>query len=810
MTGRSRTSLGWRIISRAWKRPGEAVLAVSALGLGLGASTAMVCILQGILARPLSASAAERLITIRAEGGTETSLPGISPEELRAWRRDARSLQAICGWSWLSEVFSGDGVSAEDEKGAFVSSDFFRVIGIWPALGRAFREDEERPGARAVVVISDALWRRRYHADPRVVGRTIVLGGAPAEVLGVMPHGARLPADGDFWAPLGPVLGSSGELSGLAVVREGVTRAQLGQELRMISDQAAKTGVSPSSNGRRVIVLPFARAFAQSSEAILSLLSIAALAVLLIACVNVTVLLLLRSAQRRHELAVRAALGGRPAGLFTLALSEVAFLALCGGAVGFLVAALCLRLYRATGGFVQASWITIELDGRALLPMAITVFVVTVIAGVGPALHSARVSPAELLRVHPAEAGPLRSRSAARWLLVPLEVCLSSALLVCAFQMIQSVHDLYAFDLGPQPEKVWTARLLLDSREHPTQASRMSFFRELAAETREIPGVAAIAYADHQVVEPRPPADIELEDGVSGARARWSVISEGFFATLGRQLIKGRDFSEQDRRGKLPVVLVNESFARHYIAGDPLGRRIRLVGEGAQWAKEESPAPWRTIVGVVPDLYLSWDDHGSIVDKESVEGIYLPMGQQRNVFGMAVLVRTWEAPSALAHRFRKVLQRLAPSTPASYAGTLAQRLGDATARERLLRSLLTVFALAAVTLTGISLYGLVSSLAARRRREIAIRMSLGSRRIDIVALVAREASLQVLAGAAAGVAISSASARSFSSILVGVAALDWRLMAAVVGVLAAIVVAACLFPVRQALRLDPMANLRAE
>jgi putative ABC transport system permease protein len=804
----------WRLIPRrVWKRPGESLLAILALGLGIGVSTAMACILQGILARPLPASAAERLVTVTAEGVAEATPPGISPQELGAWRREARGLGAICGWSWLSETFSGDGMSAEDEKGAFVSADFFRVIGTWPARGRAFGEDEERPGARAVVVISDALWRRRYRSDPRVFGRTVVLGGAPAEIIGVMPPGVRLPADGEFWQPLGPVLGSSGELSGLAVRREGVTLAQVRQELRTISEQVVTPGAMAAGSGRRLVVLPFARAFARPSGAVLSLLTIAALAVLLIACANVAVLLLLRSGGRRHELAVRAALGGRPGSIFTLALSEVTLLALGGGVAGLLVAAVCLRLYRATGGLVQASWIVIQLDARALLTVAVAVVVVTAVAGVGPALHAARVSPAELLKVHASEAGPLRSRSAARWLLVSVELCLSSALLVCSFQMIQSVHDLFAFDLGPQPEKVWTTRLLLDSTEHPTQASRMSLFRELAAETRQIPGVVSVAYANHQVVEPRPPIDIELEraaPGLAGRTARGTLISEHFFSTLGRQVIRGRDFSGQDRRDSVPVVIVNESFARHYIAGDPLGRRIRLAGEEGRWAGEDAPAPWRTIVGVAPDLYLAWDADGSLVDRKSVDGVYLPMAQQRNVLGMAVLVRTLGDPAALARSFRAVLQRLAPSTPPSYSGTLAQRLAQATARQRLLQSLLTIFALAALALTGISLYGLVSFLAGRRRREIAIRMSLGARRIDVAGLVARETSLQVLVGSVAGLAISAASARSFSSLLVGVAALDWWLAAGVASLLGGVAVAACFLPVRRALRLDPMANLRVE
>jgi predicted permease len=809
-----RVATSWRLtLRRAWKRPVESLLAISALGLGIGISTAMACILQGVLAPPSPSSASDRLISIRVDGSGEPAVADLSLEELRAWQHGVRGLSAICGWSRVGEIFSGDGVSAEEENGAFVSSDFFRVIGTWPALGRAFRADEDRPGARSVVVIGDALWRRRYRSDPRVVGRTVLLGGGSREIIGVMPPGSRLPADGDFWQPLGAVDGPAGQISGLAALREGVQLAQVRHELMLISDQVIKTSTLGGGNARRLIVLPFAFAYARSSGAVLGMLSVAALAVLLIACANVAVLLLLRTGLRRHELAVRAALGGRPSSIFWLALSEVMILALGGGAAGLLVAAVCLHLYRATGGLVQASWIATQLDARALLPLIAAVIVVTAVAGVGPALYASRVSPSELLKVNPAESGPFRSRSAARWCLVSFELCLSSALLVCAFQMIQSVHDLFAFDLGVKPEQVWTALLALDLREHRTPASRMSFLRELSAATQELPGVTAVAYANYQVAGPTPPpTNIEFEHAAPGSAAnstRWSVISEGFLATLGRHVIKGRDFSGEDRRPTAPVVIVNESFARRFFKGDPLGRRIRLAGEGARWAGEGDPAPWRTIVGVAPDLYLAWDDYGSIVDSRHVEGIYLPMSQ-RDVFGMEIIVRTVGVPASFARNFRTLLQRVAPSTPPEDPGTLAQRLTQATVRHRLLRGLLTVFALAALVLTGISLYGLVSFLAARRRREIAIRMSLGARRLDVMALVAREATLQLLMGSVAGLAISAGLARSFSSLLIGVSALDWRLAVSVVALLAGVTVVACLSPVRQAIRLDPMANLRIE
>ncbi len=788
-------------------RPMQALAAILALALGIGLTTAMFSIIDGSLLRGLPWKGADRLV--RVTRGSLTS-GGALPAEVAAWGERQASFSALVPWFAVDETFRGDGQPAESLHGAYVSARFFRAVGMAPVLGRAFLPEDDRERAPKVVVLGEELWHRRYQRDPRVLGRLVYIGGDPATIVGVMPKGFKFPLDQEYWLPLGPVLPSVSlnhiPLDLFGRLREGVSLERAQAEL----DSLAAGVTRPEKEAVHTLVRPFTEAYTESARKPLWLLMGAVTGVLLIACTNVSNLLLAWGAFRERDLAVRAALGAERWRLASPVLTEALLISILGAAAGLAVAQVCLRLYNAAGGLVQSFWVDVRLDFRALVFTAVVTLGVALLAGSLPALRVSRTDPGRTLKERQSQGG--MDLRLGRWgkSLVTVQVALSCALLGGTWQMIASVRNLYRNDFGDSPERVWTALVVLDTDRFSSPGDWLRFYGELRRGLETIPGVHSAALASHLPATPTPRADVAVEglaEPTNGpaATARWSVVSSGFFASLGREVLEGRDFAASDVAGSVPVALVNRSFAARYFPHQsPVGRRIRLRDPRLQGAA------WMTIIGVVPDLYLSWDYFSDRIDLDHPEGIYLPLTQHPRP-GIYYEIRSGLPSKSLEMEARKVLARLDPDIPPLQEQRLSDRIATAFSDYRMMRSLFSVFGLASLALAGIGIYGVVAFVAGQRRREVAIRMALGARPLDVLRVLwLRGGAVQVGLGVLIGLGLTASLSRLLKSLLFGVvpgnpvslsiAALSLLLTAAV----------ACLVPARRSVQIDPMVTLRNE
>ena len=785
----------------------QALAAVLALALGIGLTTAMFSIIDGSLFRGLPWKGAERLVRVTRG---DLASGGILPAEVLAWQERQTSFSALVPWFASGETFRGDGRPAESLQGAYVSAQLFRAAGVTPVLGRGFLPEDDREGAPKVVVLGDELWHRRYQGNPRVLGRLVYIGGEPATIVGIMPKGFKFPLDQDFWLPIGPVLPSVSlnhiPLDLLGRLRDGVSPESAQAEL----DSLAAGVPRPEKERVRTLVRPFTEAYTESARKPLWLLMGAVTGVLLIACTNVANLLLAWGGFRERDLAIRASLGAGRRRLAAPVLTEALLVSMLGAAAGLAVAQVCLRLYNATGGLVQSFWVDVRLDSRALAFTTVVTLGVALLAGSLPALRVSRMDPGRKLKERQSQGGmDLRLGQWGKSLVV-VQVALSCALLGGTWQMIASVGNLYRNDFGDSPEKVWTGLVVLDTDRLSSPESWLRFYRELQRGLAAIPGAHSAALASHLPATPTPRAAVAVEglaepaDGAA-ATARWSVVSSGFFASLGRAVLEGRDFAASDVASSVPVALVNRSFAARYFPHQsPVGRRIRLRDPKLH------EAPWLTIVGVVPDLYLSWDYFSDRVDLDHPEGIYLPLTQHPRP-GIFYQIRSSLPAKSLEMETRKVLARLDPDIPPVQEQRLSDHIAAAFSDYRMMRSLFSVFGLASLALAGIGIYGVVAFVAGQRRREVAIRMALGARPLDVLRILwLRGGAVQVGLGVLIGLGLAASLSRLLKSLLFGVVPGDPRSLTAAALSLLLTAVAACLVPARRAVRIDPMVTLRDE
>jgi putative ABC transport system permease protein len=790
------------------KRPGQTLVAVAALALGIGFTTAMFSILDGSFLRGLPLPEADRLMSVQRRGATlSEGAEGVRPAEVKAWRERQTSFDSLTAWMGVSMTFSGDGRPADAFQGSYVSAAFFDAAGIPPLLGRVFDPQEDLAGA-PVVVIGYDLWASRYLKDPGILGKGVRMGGEPATIIGVMPKGFNFPLQQHYWSPLGAILTPANEpniqrVEVLGKLRDGVGRPAAEAELDALA--APLPAVDPEDRERRTAVVPFVEGYTEAAHRPLWLMAIAGACVLLIACANATNLLLARGALRARELAVRSALGAARRRLLSAVLAEALLLSALGGAAGLAVAQAGIHLYNRSGGLVQSYWVDIRLDREALLFAIGATLVSAFLAGLAPALRASRADPGEALKDQTQGVTSLRAGRLGRWL-VAVQVALSCALLVATGQMVESVRNLNLNDFGDRPEDVWTARLFLDTTSLPEPADWLRFYDELRGRLESLPAVRGVALTSHLPASRTPLRPVEIEGANPGsprpAEVRISTVSPGFFSALGRPLLQGRDFSTSDNGASLPVVLVNRRFADLHFAGEsPLGRRLRVGKPGAQRA-------W-TIVGVVPDLYLNWDLYSERIGADRAEGIYFPLAQNPTP-GCSLAIRTDGPPANLQPEVRRILSAIAPDLPLLEPGTLEDRIADATSSYRMVRGLFSVFSLAALVLAGIGLYAVNAVLAQQRRHEMAIRKALGARGGHTAGLIVRGAAVQVLAGAGLGLGMAAIVSRLLVSMLYGVEPGNAGVFLAAAMILLLAGSAACFVPALRSARVDPAAAFRGE
>jgi predicted permease len=804
------------IAARSFRRaPGLLLAAVSTLALGIGSSTALFSVINAVLVRPLPYARPESRVQIwsRWVGFDKT---WVSAAEVWDYRRLA-SFRQVAAWSTDHANLTGDGDPVRVGI-ARVTANTFSTLGAEPMLGRSFRTEEQLEGADNVVVLGHRLWRSRYGEDASVVGRSILLDGVPRVVVGVMPPRFRLPTDfgedaadpTELWVPFfvpdDPQQRGSHSYYAAAELAPGVTAAQANAELRSLARDNLREGLYPESMRFEPFAVPLRDEIVGSLRPTLMLLSGAVGFLLAIACANVAHLLLARAEVRQREVAVRCSLGAGRGRLLAQLLVESLVLAIPGGLLGLGLAVGGVRALLASGlaGLPRAAEAT--LDGRVLLFALAVSLGTTLVFGLAPALRLLRVNLSEALRDGSRGLTAGRGRHRLRGLLVVAETALSVVLLVGASLLLQSLWALQRVDLGFVPEGALTARLSVPETSYPEPEKVVAFYREVLERARAIPGVKAAGLV-RLLPLGAPIGDWGLEvEGFENTRERqakgdWQVVSDGGLGALGERLLRGRDFTAADTADTQPVALVNETLARTYWPGrDPLGRRIRQGGPDRRWA---------VVVGLVADVR----HNGLTVPIK--EKFYRPHAQFHTSTGfaprtMTMVLRTDGDPARLAAPLRAVVRAADPSVPVAALHPLSEVVAGALATPRLAGTVLALFAVLALVLSAVGLFGVLDYVVSQRTSEIGVRLALGAGPAEVRRLVLGSGLRLSTMGAVIGCLGALALTRLIASLLHDVHPRDPLTFALVPALLLLVAALASFLPARRAMRVDPVAALRSE
>jgi putative ABC transport system permease protein len=780
-------------------RPAFTAIAVATLALGIGSSVAVFTVVNALLLRPLPYADPDRLVAIADITHGRTS--GVGLDNFRDWQRENTVFEDMALTENADAVFGGQaGEEPERVHGADVTAAFFRVVGVRPLLGRAFSADDEFKGEKVdVVVLSHVLWQRRYGGRPDIVGRSIAFDGHPCTVLGVMPPGFWYvdATTSQFFVPQRWRGGGRGQhqYTAIARLKRGVTLEAA--QARMSAIAARIEREYSLARGWGVLVTPLDHEIRAAVTTPAVVLAIAVAIVLLIACSNLAGLLVVRAASRSRETAIRAALGAGRARLVAGGLAEALILAVFGGALGTWLA---YALVRGAAARVPSQYelpMALPMDAQVLV-FAVTVSAASAIASsLGPSWRAARLDPVLALRSGSAATGISRGQN--RWLRAAIgaQLALAAVLLVTGALVVASLVSMMRADLGFEPAGLLTMQLRhLDGSV--TRKNAADFYRSLVQRVGRIPGVASVAASWSPPLSGRYTGNGFTIDGRPlpeewrQMSALYCPVTPGYFSTMGIRLLSGRDFDAHDTAESPPVVVINRALAtRHWRGGDALGARLRQDGT------------IRTVVGVVADV------HHNGPTGDAPPAIYYPHAQQPGT-GYFLLVRSGADPRLLVRAIREAAAELDRGTAVIEVRPMGDLLRDRLGASRLIAGLMTGFAVLALALTAVGLYGVVAQWVVQRRQELGVRVALGATRGQLVGLVLRQGLTLSLAGACAGLAGAAAVTRALGAMLFGIGPRDPLVFGGVALVLMAIALAACYAPACRAARVDPIEALRSE
>ncbi len=789
------------------RSPGFATVAILTLALGIGATTAIFSVVNGVVLRPLPYGEPDRLYMVwedkQLRGGPATEWTGRAT--FRDWRERNRAFEGMAAVNgWAPTLTGGD--RPESLVGALVSPGYFSVLGRSPARGRGFAAEEEIPGAGNVVVLSHEIWQRRFGADPALLGSNLILNGESYRVVGILAPGFRPPvvAAAELFAPLplDPELDDRGNyfLRVVGRLAPGVTvEAARADMQRVAASIAAQNPADYRDVG--VTLEPLGGAIVGAARTPLLVLLGAVGLILLIACANVANLLLARGAAREREVAVRSALGAGRRRLVRQLLTESLVLAACGGLAGLALGTwgteLLVRMAPPGTPRVQA----IGMHPAVFLFAALATLGTGLLFGLAPALGLARRRAAEVLREggRGVEGG---GRGRLRGALVVTELALGVALLVGAGLLLRSFAELRSVDPGFRVENMLSARLIFPAADYDGPGIA-GFLEGLERDLNARPGVEGAGLVS---VLPLSGNVSDVSFGIEGRlpaegeepAADLRRATPGFFRTMGIPLVRGRTFDERDREGADPVAVISERMMReHFVGENPVGRRIK-VGD-----VRNPDAPWFTVVGVVGSV------RSRALDRVPEPEIYLSAFQYR-ARGMSVVLRGERRPEALAGTLRDAVASRDPAMPVAQLATLEELFANATAPQRFLSRLLGAFAGLGLLLGLVGIYGVMAYAVSRRTREIGVRIALGAGPRDVLGQVMRRGALLTVAGLAVGLLLALLASRALTGILYQVSPTDPLTVAAVTLLLGATALLACWIPARRATRVDPVDALRSE
>jgi putative ABC transport system permease protein len=806
---------------KLWQRSATTVVAVLTLALGLSVNTAIFSLVDTILLRPLPYQQPERLVRLWEEFAQKE--PGrrfkLSENELVDLRDQARSLESVAGYALAARNLTGV-ARPEQVPVAGVSPALFNLLAVKPAIGRVLLPEDEGRDKELVAVLSDDSWRRRFSADPKVLGRAVNLDGERYTVVGVMPADFHFPGKlepwgyPELWVPEKIDRASLSDkrwgrhgryLEVIGRLRPGISSAQAQEEMKGIAArfQEQYPDAYPAASGWRIEATPLLEAeVGKIRPALLALLGAASL-VLLITCVNLATLQLTRALQRRRELAVRSALGASRGRVVRQLLTESILLALIGGIPALLLGYWGVRSLVALAPPGIPRLDEVSPDFRIFLFTFGVAALAGLISGLLPALQVSRTGLYEDLKEGAGRSTSGRGGRRLRQLLVIAEVALSLVVLIGAGLLVRSFVGLRHADLGFTPSGLLTLQITLPDARYPEAPEVIGYFQRVVQRVNGLPGVSGVGLVSGLPLSGTNSShgisfeDKQLPAGEVAHEVDFRSVSPEYFDVMKIPLAQGRVFRASDGAKDPGVVIVDESLAARFWPGEnPVGRHLKQ-------GPHEVPTPWLTIVGVVKHVQNQGTDAGS--DREQ---IYYPYPQLPRA-GMSLVVRSAAGdPLALAGPVRNQLLAVDREQPVSAARTMEDWFADSLSRPRFAMLLLSIFAGVSLFLVIIGVYGVVATSTAERTREIGIRMALGAARTDVLRLVLAGSLAIAAVGLGLGLLVAFAATRALGSLLHGVSATDPVIFITVPLLVAVVILAATLLPALRASRLDPLTALR--
>jgi predicted permease len=793
------------------KNPAFTIVAVVALALGIGANTAIFSVVNAVLLRPLPFKDPEQLVMLwenAAHLGFPKDTP--SPANFLDWQKQGQSFVGMAAMAERSFNLTGVG-EPERLEGRRVSANLFDLLGVPALRGRTFVADDDQPGTH-VVLLSYSLWQRRFGSDPGVIGSALTLNGESYTVVGVMPRFVQLPGystrSDQLWVPIAFPQEEASQrgnhfLEVIARLKSGVTLKQAQAEMETIAARLAQQ--YPLYNMRRgAVVVPLHEQVVGDIKPALLVLLGAVGFVLLIACANVANLLLARAAVRQKEIALRLALGASRSRLTRQFLTESVLLAMFGAGLGLLFAFAGIRILTT---FIPPSISQIQLisiDCTVLVFTALIALLTGIAFGLAPAIHGSHLNLNDTLKEGGRDSGGGIKGNRARGLLVIGEVAISFVLLIGAGLLINSFFHLRKLDPGFRADHLLTMKVDLSEVKYPDRDRRAAFFDEVIRRVRSLPGVQSAAVANNLPLTyngdsmnisveaiPDPPPDQQPD-------VIYRVIGPDYFSTMGIPIVRGRDFTDEDKGDSKDVVVISEKTAQHYWQGqDPIGKRLKP-------GSSTSNAPWREVIGIVKDVRQN-----DLIAPPKMQ-MYLNYRQLKSVPANALVVRTSIEPMSLAGSVRNFIWSVDKDQSVADIDTMDHIVSEAVARQRFSMMLLGFFAAVALLLASIGLYGVMSYSVAQRTREIGVRIALGARRADVLQMTVKQGLKLVGAGMLLGLAAAFVLTRIMATLLYGISATDPITFLGISLVLLVVAILASYVPALRATRVDPIIALRAQ
>ena len=785
------------------RRPAFTAVAVITLALGIGANTAIFSVVYGVLLRPLGYPKAEQLVALRESNPLKQPDAQIAPGNFLEWQKQSTVFSDLAAYRNVSYNLTGDG-EPERLLAGRVSAAFFRTLGAQPIAGRDFLAEEDQPGGERVVIIGAGLWQRRFGSRSNVIGRRIRLSGEDFTVVGVMPADFRLPdqRERELWTPIAfseneRTLHQARYFEAIGRLKQGVTLDQAQAELSAISGRLAQA--YPEANqGWTVRVAPVLDLAVGEARRTLWLLFSAVGLVLLIACANVTNLLLARAAARQKEIAIRVALGAGRFRIVRQLATESLLLALLGAIAGWPMAVWGLKALLAIAPSDLPRLATVTLDNRALLFTLAITLLTGLIFGLAPALQLANVNANENLKDGGSEGNRSPKGQRTGNLLIATEVALAVILLVASGLLARTIWQLHHVNPGFDDRNALAVTLQLSEKKYANPAAVATFGTELEQQVSTLPGVQATGIARILPIAHDLATGFYIEGRPRGPdnqlpQTNYSAVSGDYFKAMGIPVLAGRVFNDRDDQEAPRVAIVSAELAQQFFSGESaIGKRINVT---------TGPESFREIVGVVGDVKQKG------LTQAARPHVYEPFAQAPDHF-MTLIVRTSDNPLATVPAIRSKVIELDHELPLQRVTKLDQLISNSIRQQRFASGMLSVFGGVSLVLVLAGLYGVVSYAVAQRTRELGIRVALGAQVTDVLRLVLKQGMTFVLLGELIGIASALALTRLLAGLLFGVSPTDVTTFVTVAVALFLVALVACYVPARRATKVDPLVALK--